>query len=299
MSEAAQPPVLSRPEARAARPGPTFAVAFGGGGARGLAHIHVIEALDELGIRPVAIAGSSIGAIMGAGMAAGLSGMDIHAHARGILGRRGEVASRMWKARPGTLGEFVAGGIRISQFSVERILKAFLPETIPATFEELLIPLAVTATDYFGHQSVVFREGDLFSAIGASAALPAVFRPLRRDGRLLIDGGICNPVPFDLVEGSADIVIAIDVVGAPEQAGPRTPNSIDLMFGATQLMMQSITSLKLARGRPRILLRPPVSKFRVLDFLKVDAVLDATSPIKEELKREVELAVAEFERLSA
>ena len=72
---------------------PTFAVAFGGGGARGLAHIHVIEALDELGIRPVAIAGSSIGAIMGAGMAAGMSGSDIQDYARSILGRRAEVAA--------------------------------------------------------------------------------------------------------------------------------------------------------------------------------------------------------------
>ena len=67
--------------------GPSFAVAFGGGGARGLAHIHVIEALDELGIRPTAIAGSSIGAIMGAGMAAGMTGKDIHAYAHSVLSR--------------------------------------------------------------------------------------------------------------------------------------------------------------------------------------------------------------------
>ena len=90
--------------ARVAKPeaGPSFAVAFGGGGARGLAHIHVIEVLDELGIRPTAIAGSSIGAIMGAGMAAGMSGKEIHAYAHSVLSRRAEVASRMWRARPGS-----------------------------------------------------------------------------------------------------------------------------------------------------------------------------------------------------
>ncbi|WP_292092393.1 patatin-like phospholipase family protein, partial [Mesorhizobium sp.] len=65
---------------------PSFGIAFGGGGARGLAHIHVIEALDELGIRPVAISGSSIGAIMGAGMASGMAGSDIHDYMRSILG---------------------------------------------------------------------------------------------------------------------------------------------------------------------------------------------------------------------
>jgi NTE family protein len=271
---------------------PTFAVAFGGGGARGLAHIHVIETLDELGIRPVSISGSSIGAIMGAGMAAGMTGREIHDFSRSILGRRTEVATRMWRARPGSFADFMETGIRVSQFNIERILRAFLPDAIPDTFEELEIPLKVTATDFFGHSLSVFSEGDLHSALAASAAIPAVFRPVRRDGRLLIDGGIYNPVPFDLVTGEADIVIAIDVVGAPDENGRKRPNSIDLMFGASQLMMQSITASKLLQGQPDIFLRPPVSRFRALNFLKIDAVMLETAGIKEELKHAVEKAVA-------
>jgi NTE family protein len=271
---------------------PTFAVAFGGGGARGLAHIHVIETLDELGIRPVSISGSSIGAIMGAGMAAGMTGREIHEFSRSILGRRTEVATRMWRARPGSFADFMETGIRVSQFNIERILRAFLPDAIPDTFEELEIPLKVTATDFFGHSLSVFSEGDLHSALAASAAIPAVFRPVRRDGRLLIDGGIYNPVPFDLVTGEADIVIAIDVVGAPDENGRKQPNSIDLMFGASQLMMQSITASKLLQGQPDIFLRPPVSRFRALNFLKIDAVMLETAGIKEELKHAVEKAVA-------
>jgi NTE family protein len=274
---------------------PTFAVAFGGGGARGLAHIHVIEALDELGIRPVSIAGSSIGAIMGAGMAAGMTGREMHDYARSILGRRAQVAMRMWRARPGTLAEMVEGGLRVTQFNIERILKAFLPPEIPGTFEELAIPLSVTATDYFGHQLRVFRDGDLNSALAASAAIPALFRPVKRGGRLLIDGGIYNPVPFDLVEKDADIVIAVDVVGAPSGLRREKPNSLDLMFGATQLMMQSIIAGKLEHGRPDIILRPPVSRFRALDFMKVDAVLRETVAIKDELKRAVDAALRERE----
>ncbi|CAN7610287.1 patatin-like phospholipase family protein [Mesorhizobium sp. LjRoot246] len=267
---------------------PTFGIAFGGGGARGLAHIHVIEALDELGIKPVAIAGSSIGAIMGAGMASGMTGKDIHDYARSILGRRAEVASRMWRARPGTIAEAMQGGIRVSQFNVERILKAFLPEAIPETFTELKIPLKVTATDYFGHKLAVFVDGDLHSALAASAAIPAVFRPVTRDGRLLIDGGIYNPVPFDLIENDADIIIGVDVVGAPEEADRKQPTSVDLMFGATQLMMQSIIANKLKQCRPDILVRPAVSRYRVLDFLKIDALMNETADIKDELKRQVE-----------
>jgi NTE family protein len=280
-----------QPAATQAGAAPSFAIAFGGGGARGLAHMHVIEALDEMGIKPVSIAGSSIGAIMGAGMAAGMRGAEIHHYARSILGRRAEVAARMWRARPGTFGEIVAGGLRVSQFNIERILKAFLPEAIPATFGELKIPLKVTATDFFGHRLAVFDSGDLHSALAASAAIPAVFRPVRRDGMLLIDGGIYNPVPFDLIEGDADITIAIDVVGAPSESERRRPNSMDLMFGATQLMMQSISAMKLKNSRPDIFLKPPVSRFRALDFLKIEAVLAETASIKDELKRAVEAAV--------
>ncbi|WP_376704885.1 patatin-like phospholipase family protein [Mesorhizobium sp. ISC25] len=270
---------------------PSFGIAFGGGGARGLAHIHVIEVLDELGIRPAAIAGSSIGAIMGAGMASGMTGKDIHDYTRSILGRRAEVATRMWRARPGTFAEAVQGGLRVSQFNVERILKAFLPDAIPETFAELKIPLKVTATDFYGHKLAVLDEGELHSALAASAAIPAVFRPVMRDGRLLIDGGIYNPVPFDLIELDADIIIAVDVVGAPAEAGRKFPTSVDLMFGATQLMMQSIIASKLNQSRPDILIRPAVSKYRVLDFMKVEALMAETVAIKDELKREIEKAV--------
>jgi NTE family protein len=270
---------------------PTFGIAFGGGGARGLAHIHVIEALDELGISPVAIAGSSIGAIMGAGMAAGIAGKDIREHTHFILTHRAEVASRMWRARPGTFAEMMEGGFRVSQFNIERILNAFLPEAVPDTFAELKIPLKVTATDFFGHKLAVISEGELHSALAASAAIPAVFRPVTRDGRMLIDGGIYNPVPFDLIEHDADIIIAIDVVGAPSDAERKHPTTVDLMFGATQLMMQSIITNKLRQCRPDILIRPPVSRFRVLDFMKVDAVMAETASVKDEVKRAIETAV--------
>jgi NTE family protein len=269
---------------------PTFAVAFGGGGARGLAHIHAIEALDELGIRPVAIAGTSIGAIMGAGVAAGMSGKQIEDHARSILCRRADFLGRMWSARPGSLTEMV-GRFRLSQFSIERILHAFLPHQVPHTFEELGISLQVTATDYYGHHVTVFREGDLRFALAASAAIPAVFAPVVRDGRTYIDGGMYNPVPFDLLRGKADIVIAIDVVGAPEEVAGRKPTSIDLMFGSTQILMQSIIAHKVEQCPPDILLRPPVSKYRALDFLKIDALMAETASIKDELKRAVEAAV--------
>lgn len=270
--------------------GPTFAVAFGGGGARGLAHIQVIEALDEMGIRPVAIAGTSIGAIMGAAVASGMTGREIEEYARSILSRRAEIMGRMWSMRPGSLSEMV-GGLKLTQFSIERILHAFLPDDIPKTFEELAIPLQVTATDYYGYDVEVFAGGDLHFALAASAALPAVFAPVLRDGRTYIDGGIYNPVPFDLLHGKADIVIAVDVVGVPCRNGDRKPNSVDLLFGATQLLMQAVTAQKMEHTPPDIFLRPPVSSYKVLDFWKIDALMAETVCIKDELKKAVEAIV--------
>jgi NTE family protein len=232
---------------------------------------------------------------MGAGMAAGMRGSDIGEYARAILGRRAEVAARMWRARPSTFAEMVAGGVRMTQFNVERILRAFLPEAIPDRFEDLRIPLQVTATDFCSHSETVFSQGDLYTALGASAAIPAVFRPIRHNGRILVDGGISNPVPFDLLQGKADILIAIDVVGTPSGDPRARYNSLELMFGASQIMMQSIIALKLQQARPQIMLRPPVSNFRALDFLKIERVMAETASIKDELKRAVAAAVERFE----
>ena len=292
--DAQQVPAEARSSHPARRPvrgaGPTVAVAFGGGGARGLAHIHVIEALDEMGIRPVAIAGSSIGAIMGACLAAGMSGRDMQLHARSVLRNRAEVLARVWKSRPYNLSQMLSDGMRMTQFDIERILKAFLPAAVPATFEELGIPLQVTATDYYGHALAVFESGDLYTALAASAAIPTIFRPVRRDGKLLIDGGIYNPVPFDLLEGKADIVMAVDVVGGPTHNSRKRPSALDLIIGSTQLMMMSITAMKLKTKRPEILLRPPVLGFRVLDFLKIETVMAETASIKDEAKRALDAA---------
>jgi len=273
---------------------PSFAVAFGGGGARGLAHIHVISALDDLGIRPVAISGSSIGAMMGAGMAAGMSGREIEDYARAVLSHRGEAATRLWRSLPRSFAELMAGGVRLGQFDGERILRAFMPDTMPERFEELAIPLQVTATDFYGHGECVFGAGELFPALAASVALPALFRPVKRDGRILIDGGIANPVPFDLLDGKADIVIAVDVIGMPDNGKGERPGALDLLLGASQIMMASIVALKLERSRPQVMLRPPVSHFRVLDFLKIDNVLVETAPVRDELKRAIATAVERF-----
>jgi NTE family protein len=271
---------------------PTVAVAFGGGGARGLAHIHIIETLDELGIRPVAISGSSMGAIMGAGMAAGMSGAEIREHALTTVGNKTAVVARIWGLRPATVRDAVAKGIRIGQFNLERILKAFLPAELPARFEDLLVPMKVITTDYYGQNEVIIEDGELFPALAASSAIPAVFMPVRLRGRVMIDGGISNPVPYEPLMDLADIVVGIDVVGAPEGDGTHIPNRMESIFGSGQLMMQTAISLKLKLCQPHIFLRPAVGRTGVMDFLKARDVLAMSVGVKDELKfaldREIE-----------
>lgn len=279
MTDALVSPIAPRPA------GPTVAIALGGGGARGLAHIHVIEVLDEFGIRPVLISGASIGAIMGAAMACGMTGREIREHTLATIGRPGQIMNRLWSLRPSGLSQMVSGGFKFGQFNLERMLKAFLPDRVPETFEALDIPMKIIVSDYYAQRECVCERGPLFPALAASAALPAVFRPVVIGGRVMMDGGLCNPIPFDHLAGRADITIGVDVIGQPPAGTAELPNSIDSLYGATQLTMRSIVTLKLEKGAPDIFLQPEVGRFRVLDFAKAAEVLKASEGIRDVLRR--------------
>ena len=265
----------------------TVALALGGGGARGIAHVHVLKAFDDLGIRPAAISGSSIGAIVGAGYASGMSGKQIEELMLSAFGNRAAVFASLWKLRPQPLRAFSGPG-NFGQMDIEKVLDVFLPETYPKSFEELSIPLKITGTDYYGNALKVLESGDLRKAVAASAAIPVVFVPVVIDGCVLIDGGINNPLPFDLLDASRHRVVAVDVVGLLMGAPGKLPSRIDSAFGASQLMMQSITALKLKSHPPDLFLRPKVDAYRVLDFLKAREILTETASIYDETRRGLE-----------
>src|SRR5262245_30467703 len=124
----------------------TFALALGGGGARGLAHIAVAEALDEMGVRPVAIAGTSIAAILGAGYAAGMTGREMRRYAIHMAHNRTDVMRRMMRARAGKLSDIFGGGLGdATRLDAELLCQQFLPEQLPEDFAKLDIPLTVVA----------------------------------------------------------------------------------------------------------------------------------------------------------
>ncbi|MGI9420804.1 MAG: patatin-like phospholipase family protein [Geminicoccaceae bacterium] len=265
---------------------PTIALALGGGGARGIAHIHALEVLDELGLSPVAIAGTSIGAVIGAGYAAGMSGVEVREYTLDVFRHRSELLAKLWKLRPESLKAFWAdGGFRLGDIDIERVMEVFLPQALPEDFSDLRIPLAIVATDYYGQRQAVLTTGPLKTAIAASAAIPAVFRPVIIDDAVLIDGGIVNPTPHDVLTGSADIIVAVDVVGGPEGEPGVRPSRIDVLFGSTQLLMSAIAGSKRQISPPDILIKPAVAAFRVMDFLKTETILDATAGTRDDLRR--------------
>lgn len=275
---------LTAPQARKK---PTIALALGGGGARGLAHIAVLEALDELGLRPVAIAGTSIGAVVGAAYAAGLPASRIRAHTLGALRNRTRVFASLFEARVGRLGDLFARGNPVL-VDGEHLLDSFWPAEVPDTFEALPIPFAVVAADYHGRAEVTLRSGALVSAVAASMALPGLVRPVEIAGQILIDGGTVNPLPCDQLRGVADVLIAVDVSGGPPPASDtRTPDAFSTLFGAAQIMQAAIVAARTQAHPPDMLVRPEVGNFGVLDFFKVRHILEAAAPTAAWLKTEL------------
>jgi NTE family protein len=268
-------------------------LALGAGGARGYAHIPVLEAFDELGIKPVVISGASIGSIMGAGYAAGMSGAEIRGYINDLFRRGSDVLGRLWKVRPRTARElFATGGWSFSQLDAERVLEAFLPDSIPREFSDLKIPLKIVACDFYGWRETVLEEGDLRKAIAASIAIPVLFRPVLMEDRVMVDGTVFNPVPFDLVSAHTDIVVAVDVIGGPTGPANKVPSPTEAVFGTTQLLMRAILSEKLRQPHaPQILVQPSINNFRLLDFMKASTILEAADPVKDDVKRALEKAL--------
>jgi NTE family protein len=269
------------------RSGRTVALALGGGSARGLAHVAILEVFDELGIKPAVIAGTSMGAICGALYAAGMSAAEIRAGFEQQYASRAAFIKRFaGKLRGGlsALWSFRSPSV-IDNVTLFEML---LPEILHCDFDALKIPFVAIAADFYAIEQVVLDRGPLIPALAASCALPAWARPVVIEGRVLIDGGYMNPVPFDVVMHRADITIGVDVTGDPQRRpGVKVPNPLEAMTGAAQLLFHSITREKLKSVAPDILIRPAVGSYGAFDFFKIEEILSAAQSAKEDLKRQL------------
>jgi len=265
--------------------GRSVALALGGGGARGLAHISILEELDALGVRPVAIAGASIGAIIGAAYAAGFSGAQLRAHTQGILKNRIRLARKLLHARARGRKRLLSRVAHPLLIDGERFLEAFWPEGVPERFEDLRIPLQVVATDFRRRVETVFATGPIRPAVAGSMAIPGVVRAAASDHGYFVDGGLVNPLPYDHLQGLADIVVAVDVSGNfGVETGKGAPSAFETMIVASQIMMNAISSRMIAERPPDVLIRPEVHQYLALDLFKAARIFAAGDACREALR---------------
>jgi NTE family protein len=229
-------------------------LALSGGGARGLAHIGVLRVLDEEGIPISALSGSSMGGLVAAAYATGVSPPQLEAEARRMSSLRelaGLVEIIPWRG-------FLLDHIRVERFLRERL-------QLDCDFSEVKIPLAVTAVALHGNKLSILTEGSVLQAVRATTAVPGLFAPVRKDGERFVDGGILNNLPVDLLPGlGAQALVAVDVGfelmwDHPEENIPllsAMPSVATDIYKALLIMMTTVTEANLRRSPPDLLIRP-------------------------------------------
>jgi NTE family protein len=274
--------------------GPRIGVALGGGSARGLTHIPYIEAMDELGLKPSVISGTSIGALIGAGWAAGMSGKELREHSFEVLGTLRIIAGRLWATQVRGIGGLLKNGISV-QLDAASVVDAFTPANFPLEFKDLKVPLYVVATDFQSWHQVVFNSGLLRPAIAGSLAIPSFFKPVTHNGHLLVDGGVVNPLPLDQADIDTDFLIGIDVAGDPSANITKTDHkAIDIWFGSAQIMMHSLTAHMMAAYPPDIYIRPHVQNFGAMEFWRVREIIAHAESEKDRFKRILEHKIEDY-----
>lgn len=255
----------------------SIGLALGGGGAKGLCHIAFLKALDEMGLKPAVIAGTSIGAIIGGFYAAGLSGK--------------EMESILQKVRFRDISKMVDLSIRRNAVMLKgKGVENFLYKNIPVRkFEELKIPLKVVATDFWRRKQVILKSGNLVPAIRASISLPALFKPVKIDNMVLVDGNAVNPLPYDIIREQCDVIIAIDVSGEknpPELAS--MPSMFESIMSTLQIMQASIVENKMNVSKPDIYIKPSLKNIRILNFDRYEEIMEGVKDDVEQFKHEVD-----------
>ncbi|HFC04726.1 MAG TPA: patatin-like phospholipase family protein, partial [Rhizobiales bacterium] len=257
--------------------------------ARGISHIPLLEAIDELGVSPVKIAGTSIGALVGAAYASGITGRELREHTTAVLANKIDAARRVFKHPKGSIFDLVNFSFRRpTQVDGLNLTNIALPEGVVENIEDTKIDFTVTATDFYTRSEIPIRTGPLREAVAASIAIPGVIQAPDIDGRLVIDGAMVNPVPMDHVCDDVDILIAIDVTGGPVEVEGQRPGYTDLALGVTQIMQHAITDLYREKLQPDIYIAPPVNPYRAYDFFKVSEILAAGDEVKEGFKKDLD-----------
>jgi NTE family protein len=266
----------------------TVGISLGGGGAKGLAHIAILEALDEMDIKIDAISGTSIGAIIGTLYASGLTGKEIREAVDALLTMPGSL-QEAWAAKR-TFGwlEFLSLDLKRSHLlHVDPLVSEVQALLSVQLIEDLKIPMKIVAADFWNRSEVVLESGDIITALRASFCLPGIFKPITIGDQVLVDGGCVNPVPFDLIRDQCDIVIAVDVLGRRVPSGRVLPNFAEALFNTFQIAEKSIAVQKMNSHPPDIYIEPDIIDVKVLEFQKASQIYKDTQAECERLKQEL------------
>ncbi len=275
---------------------PRVGLALGSGSARGWAHIGVIRALEQAGIHPDLVCGTSIGALVGAVYATG----ELDRFEQWVLGLGiSEIL--------GFMDVSLSGGL----FKGERLMGFLRRSWADRAIEELSVPFAAVATSLHNGAETWLRQGSTLDAVRASIAMPGIFAPVRSDGMLLVDGGLVNPVPVSLARAmGADLVIAVDlgsdilgrhmrpdarsealtgVVGEwmhklqdnlgvrfPERPteDPSMPSLLEVLASSLNIMQVRIARSRMAGEPPDVVVAPRLAHLRLLDFHRAKEAIE-------------------------
>lgn len=239
------PPAPLPPPPPPPRP-PRIGLALGGGAARGFAHIGVIQVLEEAGIRPDLVVGTSAGSLVAALYAAGRGGADLAVLADAM----DESAFADWS--------FPGRGLLRGE-----ALARFVRDHTGGRIEQMRLPLGIVATDLDSGAPILFQRGDAGIAVRASSAVPAVFQPVKIGTREYVDGGLVSPVPVRFArQMGAELVIAVDISMAPE--GNATGDAVSMLLQTFTIMSRSINGFELREAD--VVLRPRLSGVSGADF---------------------------------
>lgn len=228
---------------------PRIGLALGGGAARGFAHVGVIQVLEEAGIRPDYVTGTSAGSLVAALYASGKTGAQLQQ----VADTMEEAAFADWM-----LPIFSRGVLR-----GEALARYVNQQVGSRLIENMVLPLGIVATDLNSGQGVLFQRGDTGTAVRASSAVPSVFQPVSISGRDYVDGGLVSPVPVRYArQMGAELVIAVDISSAPE--GNPAGDSLQILLKTFAIMGKSINAWELKEAD--LVVRPVLGGVRSADF---------------------------------
>ena len=241
-----QPPVVQTP---APKKIPKLGLALGGGAARGFAHIGVLQVLEEEGIKPTLVVRTSAGSVVAAFYASGKTAAQL----QWLADTMDESQFTDW-ANPFTGRGMLRG---------EALGKYVNSQLNGMKIEDMKMPLGIVATDLRTGDGILFRRGDVATAVRASSAVPSVFEPVRIGGKDYVDGGLVSPVPVRYArEMGADVVLAIDISSRPEDA--KTSDVLKVLLQTFSIMGKSISQLELAQAD--VVVRPALPDVGSAEF---------------------------------